>query len=288
MWPATCSAACTEHPTAAAWDPSGTSLAHIAFFLPRSCGTPTFCCSCCCRAARPSCSTCASSGEWLHVALPLMHIALEASQPAVFAVRYWAGQQQLLHAAAAAEGLCCSKMSVCRCSRNSCPCCCPRSCTLVNSPLATNVTGQMKDILTTALGMVIFQGATACSCCVVGCALPWQHHWWAAVAARAMCHGHGLSYKVNPGPPGLPCGPCAACRPAAHTLPCPLLWRRCQVFSDEHRRHPAGAGRVGHLLGGLLLGEQSCFYCSGRQRQGRRRQGRRRQGKQGATAWERR
>ena len=32
------------------------------------------------------------------------------------------------------------------------------SCTLVNSPLATNVTGQMKDILTTALGMVIFQG----------------------------------------------------------------------------------------------------------------------------------
>ncbi|KAL4422650.1 hypothetical protein ABPG75_008847 [Micractinium tetrahymenae] len=29
-------------------------------------------------------------------------------------------------------------------------------CTLVNSPLATNVTGQMKDILTTALGMVIF------------------------------------------------------------------------------------------------------------------------------------
>ncbi|KAI7842780.1 hypothetical protein COHA_003526 [Chlorella ohadii] len=30
-------------------------------------------------------------------------------------------------------------------------------CTLVNSPLATNVTGQMKDILTTALGMVIFQ-----------------------------------------------------------------------------------------------------------------------------------
>ncbi|KAL4449009.1 hypothetical protein ABPG77_007726 [Micractinium sp. CCAP 211/92] len=29
-------------------------------------------------------------------------------------------------------------------------------CTLINSPLATNVTGQMKDILTTALGMVIF------------------------------------------------------------------------------------------------------------------------------------
>ncbi|GAB4824177.1 hypothetical protein N2152v2_011223 [Parachlorella kessleri] len=29
-------------------------------------------------------------------------------------------------------------------------------CTLVNSPLATNVTGQMKDILTTALGMVLF------------------------------------------------------------------------------------------------------------------------------------
>lgn len=26
----------------------------------------------------------------------------------------------------------------------------------MNSPLATNVTGQMKDILTTALGMVLF------------------------------------------------------------------------------------------------------------------------------------
>ena len=51
-------------------------------------------------------------------------------------------------------------MSVRRCSRDSCP---PvatlRSCTLVNSPLATNAMGQMKDILTTALGMVIFQGA---------------------------------------------------------------------------------------------------------------------------------
>ncbi len=32
----------------------------------------------------------------------------------------------------------------------------PRRCTLVNSPLATNVTGQMKDILTTALGMALF------------------------------------------------------------------------------------------------------------------------------------
>lgn len=30
-------------------------------------------------------------------------------------------------------------------------------CTLVNSPLATNVTGQAKDILTTALGMVLFR-----------------------------------------------------------------------------------------------------------------------------------
>lgn len=29
-------------------------------------------------------------------------------------------------------------------------------CTLINSPLATNVTGQMKDILTTALGMLLF------------------------------------------------------------------------------------------------------------------------------------
>ena len=38
-------------------------------------------------------------------------------------------------------------------------CCCCRRCTLVNSPLATNVTGQMKDILTTALGMVLFAGA---------------------------------------------------------------------------------------------------------------------------------
>ena len=32
-------------------------------------------------------------------------------------------------------------------------------CTLVNSALATNVTGQIKDILTTALGMVLFGGA---------------------------------------------------------------------------------------------------------------------------------
>lgn len=31
-----------------------------------------------------------------------------------------------------------------------------RRCTLINSPLATNVTGQTKDILTTALGMVLF------------------------------------------------------------------------------------------------------------------------------------
>lgn len=31
-------------------------------------------------------------------------------------------------------------------------------CTLINSPLATNVTGQMKDILTTALGMLLFGG----------------------------------------------------------------------------------------------------------------------------------
>ena len=33
-----------------------------------------------------------------------------------------------------------------------------RRCTLINSPLATNVTGQMKDILTTALGMSLFDG----------------------------------------------------------------------------------------------------------------------------------
>lgn len=56
----------------------------------------------------------------------------------------------------------------------------PRSCTLVNSPLATNVTGQMKDILTTALGMVIFHGARLCivclclsffsvACCIAAC-----------------------------------------------------------------------------------------------------------------------
>lgn len=38
-----------------------------------------------------------------------------------------------------------------------------RSCTLINSPLATNVTGQMKDILTTSLGMVLFQGVLSCA-----------------------------------------------------------------------------------------------------------------------------
>lgn len=35
--------------------------------------------------------------------------------------------------------------------------CCIFRCTLVNSPLATNVTGQAKDILTTSLGMVLFR-----------------------------------------------------------------------------------------------------------------------------------
>ncbi len=44
-------------------------------------------------------------------------------------------------------------------------------CTLVNSPLATNVTGQMKDILTTALGMVLFRDVQYHAINIMGIAL---------------------------------------------------------------------------------------------------------------------
>lgn len=44
-------------------------------------------------------------------------------------------------------------------------------CTIINSPLATNVTGQMKDILTTALGMVLFADVQYSALNVAGIAL---------------------------------------------------------------------------------------------------------------------
>ena len=85
------------------------------------------------------------------------------------------------------------------------PCC---RCTLVNSPLATNVTGQMKDILTTALGMFIFSGerhpgccclllpAAACCCCLLLPALtsgaesaaPQNSNWCFSLPLPALTH----------------------------------------------------------------------------------------------------
>lgn len=126
---------------------------------PRSCGTLASSSSCCSPAARPSCSISASSG-WLG-GCSVAQAAGEAFCQSMGCIqRVW----QIMNALptdswAAARGrsalppaLPGATLRARRARPHAC------RCTLINSPLATNVTGQMKDILTTALGMVIFGG----------------------------------------------------------------------------------------------------------------------------------
>lgn len=115
----------------------------------------------------------------------------------------------------------------------SAPRCQACRCTLINSPLATNVTGQMKDILTTALGMVIFGGR--CS--------PWAS---------------GSADFAREARPGVarPCG--SSLFAAARLLPWhahpPAASRPTTSPNTHYRLAPADVKYSAFNVGGILLG----------------------------------